>query len=117
MTLDEYQEKALSTMTESSKRIDYLALGLAGEAGETADKIKKIIRDKGATLNTDCNIKCYLRPEEIQLIAKEIGDVLWYVASLSHMFGFTLDGIARMNINKLAKRKAEGKIKGSGDER
>jgi NTP pyrophosphatase (non-canonical NTP hydrolase) len=86
-------------------KIVYPALGLAGEAGEVADKVKKIYRDG----RDDAQFKGE--------IAKEIGDVLWYCAALADDLGFTLQQIAEMNIYKLKSRMAQGKIQGDGDNR
>ena len=83
------------------------ALGLTGEAGELADKIKKVYRDK-------CGV---FKKEERVAIAKELGDVLWYLTRLSATLGFSLEQIAAMNIEKLADRDKRGKIGGSGDDR
>ena len=83
------------------------ALGLTGEAGELADKIKKVYRDK-------CGV---FKQEEREAIAKELGDVLWYLTRLGATLGFSLEQIAEMNIEKLADRAKRGKIGGSGDER
>ena len=86
-------------------KIVYPALGLAGEAGEVSDKVKKIYRDG----RDDAQFKGE--------IAKEIGDVLWYCAALADDLGFTLQQIAEMNIYKLKSRRAQGKIQGDGDNR
>ena len=86
-------------------QIVYPALGLAGEAGEVADKVKKIYRDG----KDDARF----RGE----IAKEIGDVLWYCATLADDLGFSLQQVAEMNIYKLKSRKVAGTIGGSGDNR
>lgn len=83
------------------------ALGLTGESGELADKIKKVYRDKGGVF----------KQEERDAIAKELGDVLWYVTRLGATLGFSLEQIAEMNIEKLADRAKRGKISGSGDDR
>lgn len=83
------------------------ALGLTGEAGELADKIKKVYRDKGGIF----------KQEEREAIAKELGDVLWYLTRLGATLGFSLEQIAAMNIEKLADRAKRGKIGGSGDDR
>ena len=101
-----YQLQALRTAVypEEYKMI-YPALGLAGEAGEVADKVKKIIRDG----RTDWE---YQRE-----IALELGDVLWYIASLADDMGYTLQEIAAMNLRKLRKRAEENKIQGEGDNR
>ena len=85
----------------------YPALGLAGEAGEVANKVKKIIRDGTDTLPDDWK----------EQIGSEIGDVLWYCAALANDLGISLGKIAAQNEKKLAKRKREGMISGSGDSR
>jgi NTP pyrophosphatase (non-canonical NTP hydrolase) len=104
--LNNYQMQArtFAIYPESSK-VTYPALGLAGEAGEVADKVKKIIRDK----RDDARFKGE--------IAKEIGDVLWYCAVLADDLGFSLQQVAEMNIYKLKSRKVAGTIGGSGDDR
>lgn len=84
----------------------YPVLGLAGETGEVADKIKKVIRRCGE-----------FTPEIKTEIAKELGDVLWYVAMLSQELGFNLEKLAQMNLTKLADRKERGVVKGEGDNR
>lgn len=83
------------------------ALGLTGEAGELADKIKKVYRDKGGVF----------KQEEREAIAKELGDVLWYLTRLGATLGFSLEEIAVRNMTKLADRAKRGKIGGSGDDR
>ena len=83
------------------------ALGLTGEAGELADKIKKVYRDDNGVFNQ----------EKREAIAKELGDVLWYLTRLGATLGFSLEEIAKGNIKKLADRAKRGKIGGSGDDR
>lgn len=108
MNINEYQAAALTTAVyPTDKKIIYPALGMCGEAGEVADKVKKVIRDNDQVF-TD---------EKKREIAKEIGDVLWYCAVLSHDLGFSLDEVAQMNIDKLQSRKERGKLSGSGDNR
>ncbi|MYM12405.1 nucleoside triphosphate pyrophosphohydrolase family protein [Muribaculum intestinale] len=108
MTVNEYQAAALTTAVyPEDKRIIYPALGMCGEAGEVADKVKKVIRDNNQQF-TD---------EKKREIAKEIGDVLWYCATLSRDLGFTLEEVAQMNIYKLQSRKERGTLSGSGDNR
>ena len=89
------------------EQIIYPTLGLTGEAGEVADKVKKVIRDNNDEF-TD---------ERKRQIALELGDVLWYAASLAYDLGYTLDEVAQMNLDKLASRMQRDKIHGSGDER
>lgn len=116
MTFDEYQSRAVSTdVTGLGKRIKHAhdpayvdkILSLVGEAGEVAEKYKKIIRDKKGIIGS----------QDKQDIAKELGDVLWYVAVLAYYLDVSFDDLAKMNLDKLAKRKAESKIRGKGDNR
>lgn len=108
MKVNDYQTAALTTAVyPEDKRIIYPALGMCGEAGEVADKVKKVIRDNAQNFTA----------EKKREIAKEIGDVLWYCAVLSHDLGFTLEDVAQMNIDKLQSRKERGMLSGSGDNR
>ena len=108
MTLNEYQEHALETaIYPDDRRIIYPTLGLTGEAGEVADKVKKVIRDNGQQFTDERKLE----------IAKEIGDVLWYCATLSRDLGFDLEEVARMNVEKLRSRKERHLLHGSGDNR
>jgi NTP pyrophosphatase (non-canonical NTP hydrolase) len=105
-TLNNYQMQAKKfAIYPERMKVVYPALGLAGEAGEVADKVKKIYRDD----RTDARF--------LAEIAKEIGDVMWYCAALANDLGFDLQQIAEMNMYKLKSRKAAGKISGSGDDR
>ncbi|MDE6650432.1 MAG: nucleoside triphosphate pyrophosphohydrolase family protein [Muribaculaceae bacterium] len=108
MTLNEYQEKSLSTaIYPNDGQISYLALAICGEAGELADKVKKILRDKNSKVDdTD-------RKE----LALELGDVLWYIANLAKVLGYDLQVIAKFNIEKIEGRVKRGTIHGSGDHR
>lgn len=108
MTLDEYQQHALGTaIYPAEQRIVYPTLGLTGEAGEVADKVKKVIRDNALQFTDDRRLE----------IAKELGDVLWYCATLAHDLGYSLDQIAQMNVDKLRSRKERHILHGSGDNR
>jgi NTP pyrophosphatase (non-canonical NTP hydrolase) len=115
MTLDEYQseiEQFYLTMPknyESCTDPVYVAkvLGLVGEAGEVADKYKKIIRDNSGIVTAEHKAE----------IARELGDVLWYVATLARYIDLPLSEVADQNLAKLSARKAEGKIHGTGDHR
>ena len=107
MEINEYQKGALETAIYPEKyRVIYPALGLAGEAGEVADKVKKIMRGDSE-----------LDPGRKLDIAMEIGDVLWYCATLAHDLGFSLEEVAKMNYAKLKSRQERGKIAGDGDNR
>ena len=103
-----YQRSASGTAIYPEKhRITYPALGMAGEAGEGANKVKKLIRDGPEN-----------RPDTWREdIASEIGDVLWYCASLASDLNLSLGMIASQNLIKLDKRKAKGTLGGSGDTR
>ena len=108
MTLNEYQIAALETAQYPKEyKILYPALGLNGEAGEVADKVKKVIRDKEGNFTTEGKAN----------IAMELGDVLWYVATMAHDIGYSLEEIGIMNRDKLRSRKERGMIGGSGDNR
>ncbi len=111
MTFDEYHKKALATADEQSddEFQIYMArvLGVVGEAGEVADKFKKIVWHKEGVLNS-------ADKEEIK---KELGDVLWYLAALADALGYTLDEVATANIDKLKSRKKKNTLRGNGDNR
>ena len=107
-TLQEYQEATSQTaIFPEETGLAYCVLGLNGEAGEVAEKLKKIIRDGNNEL-TD---------EKREDIKKELGDVMWYVAQTARMAGLELSDIAQTNIDKLFSRKERGVIGGSGDNR
>jgi NTP pyrophosphatase (non-canonical NTP hydrolase) len=110
MTLEEYQKQALTTVIASDSEFRDLlhwVLGINGEAGEIAEKIKKIIRDKNGEVSK----------EDKTELAKEVGDVLWYLAVFAHHLGVPFEQIAQQNLDKLQSRKARGVLSGSGDNR
>lgn len=113
MDFDEYQSRTakydLSNKTADLKAVGFIekVLGLTGEAGETADKIKKILRDKDGVVSD----------EDRDLIAKELGDTLWYIAAIARYLDLPLSEIARINIDKLENRYQRNKIHGEGDKR
>lgn len=103
MDFSSYQKRAKSTaIYPESYRLVYPALGLAGETGEVAEKIKKSIRDGNL---------------DVEGLKKELGDVLWYIAAIANDMGFDLSEIAQMNLDKLESRKNRGVLGGSGDNR
>ena len=107
MNFNDYQDQANDlAIYPIESRLVYPALGLTGEAGEVADKIKKLIRDK----------RTFDALERIE-IAKEVGDVLWYVAALARDLGVDMDTMAQMNLEKLRDRAKRDVIGGSGDAR
>lgn len=90
-------------LTSGHERLIENTLGLVGESGEVAEKVKKLIRDKHK-----------FTPDEI---GSELGDVFFYGVSIAMIFGFTLADIIRMNMKKLNSRQERGVLKGSGDNR
>ena len=118
MNFNDYQEKAASTAIYPDKyRIIYPALGLAGEVGETCEKIKKLIRDYDFDMENMTALDQLLWENKKQEIKKEIGDIMWYVANLAKDFELKLEDIAAANIEKLQDRKNRGVLQGSGDNR
>ncbi|HMH30970.1 MAG TPA: nucleoside triphosphate pyrophosphohydrolase family protein [Methylomirabilota bacterium] len=110
MTFEEYQKQALTTVISSSdefKDLLHWVLGINGEAGEVAEKVKKIIRDKGGKVSD----------EDKKELAKELGDVLWYLAVFAHDLGVPFEDVAQQNLDKLQSRKARGVLGGAGDNR
>lgn len=124
MTLNEYQEKAMVTCTESSMNDTYLLFGLVAEVGELADKVAKAKRKEIITISgnhilpnipskgnaTDFN-------DFVNGFVKELGDVLWFVALIAKHAGWTMEEVAQMNLDKLADRAKRNVIIGEGDNR
>ena len=109
MEFDLYQTKARETALYpnlGSNNI-YPTLGLVGEAGEVAEKVKKVLRDKDGKFDI----------ESKEAIKKELGDVLWYLSNLCTELNFSLNDVALLNLEKLKLRASKGKISGSGDNR
>ncbi|OGZ12101.1 MAG: hypothetical protein A3D67_02450 [Candidatus Lloydbacteria bacterium RIFCSPHIGHO2_02_FULL_51_22] len=109
MKFDDYQKKAKVTALypKIQKTFVYPVIGLAGEAGELLNKVKKIFRDDRGKITST-------KKEEI---AGELGDVLWYVAQIATEFHLSLKDVAQANIAKLKKRQKAGSLHGSGDAR
>lgn len=110
MTFDDYQQQALTTVLSTDDKFKDLlhwVLGMNGEAGELAEKMKKIIRDKNSVISDEDKLE----------MAKELGDVLWYIAVFANDLGVPLDTIAQQNLDKLQSRKSRGVLGGSGDNR
>lgn len=101
---NEYQDfvKTMKVYPEKHK-IVYPALGLAGEAGEITEKVKKWLRGD--------------KELDREALLKELGDPLWYIASLADDLGYTLQEVVDANVEKLTSRKERGVVKGSGDNR
>ncbi len=104
MELEEYQDQATKTniYSQDDWGMIALALGVVGEAGEVADKMKKMLRD------------CVDNTEQV---ADELGDVLWYISQLAPRIGYNLEDIASRNLEKLQSRQERNVIGGSGDDR
>lgn len=109
MTFTEYQLKSRGTAIypEAGRNIVYPVLGLVGEAGEIANKVKKIQRDDHGELS----------PERREALKDELGDVLWYLAQVATELNLNLDDLANENLSKLFSRKERGVLHGSGDVR
>ena len=109
MRIFEYQERSRRTATypDAGDNIVYPTLGLAGEAGEVAEKVKKLLRDDGGVMSQ----------ERREALAGELGDVLWYVAQVATEAGLDLEQIAQGNLDKLLSRQQRGVLSGSGDSR
>jgi NTP pyrophosphatase (non-canonical NTP hydrolase) len=109
MTFEEYQIEARKTAIYPNKDNNFIypTLGLAGEAGEVAEKIKKVLRDNQGIVSEEKKIE----------ITKELGDVLWYVANLSQELKISLEEVAQKNIEKLKSRQQRDELHGSGDNR
>ena len=113
MEINEYQAKARETALYPGvgNNFVYPTLGLAGETGEVVEKIKKLMRNDGVMNPED------IPQEKRAEIAKEMGDVLWYLAQLSTELGLTLEDVAHANLEKLASRKDRGMLHSEGDNR
>lgn len=109
MTFEEYQKLSRKTAIypNKDKNFIYPTLGLCGEAGEVAEKIKKVLRDSDGILGEE-------KKEELK---KELGDVLWYLSQIATELDLSFEEIAYFNIEKLNSRLKRGKISGSGDNR
>ncbi len=109
MTFDEYQKRARETAIypDLGNNFIYPTLGVSGEAGELAEKIKKVLRDKGGIVDDATK----------ESIKKEMGDLLWYLANLGIELGIGLEDVAAANLDKLSSRKERGHLHGDGDDR
>lgn len=96
MNFEDYQSEASQTALypRRMENLEYPTLGLAGEAGEVANIVKKIQRDHGGVINDETRLK----------LKDELGDVLWYISACADELGLTLAEVAEYNVQKLAKR-------------
>jgi NTP pyrophosphatase (non-canonical NTP hydrolase) len=109
MEFSEYQSLSRRTATypRAGEDLTYPALGLCGEAGEVAEKVKKTLRDDGGVLTA----------ERREALSRELGDVLWYLSQVATEAGLDLEEIAAENLDKLFSRQERGVLRGSGDNR
>ena len=109
MNFQEYQEQSRKTVVYPNvgDNFVYPVLGIAGESGEVAEKVKKILREKNGVVDEDSQ----------QEIAKELGDLLWYMSQLATELGISLDDVAQKNIMKTQSRMERGVLLGDGDNR
>jgi NTP pyrophosphatase (non-canonical NTP hydrolase) len=113
MKIDDYIQNALATLSDDyaygdiTPQLMGMVLGLSDESGEVLGKFKKLLRDK----------KGVLTDEDKAEIIKELGDILWYIATVSHLLGSSLEEVAKKNNEKLLSRKDRGVLGGSGDNR
>ncbi len=109
MTFEEYQRESQKTAKYPVVGLPFVypALGLAGETGEVLEKVKKIFRDNNSAITE----------EQRHEIAKEMGDVLWYLAQLATTLDVSLEDVARMNMEKILSRLERDKLHGNGDNR
>lgn len=109
MTFEEYEKLAAKTAIypKRGNNLFYPVLGLTGEAGEVAEKFKKLIRDKNYKIDAEFK----------DAVKKELGDVLWYIAAICFELGISMEEVAKTNIEKLARRQQRNKLHGTGDNR
>ncbi|HSW37119.1 MAG TPA: nucleoside triphosphate pyrophosphohydrolase family protein [Candidatus Saccharimonadales bacterium] len=98
MDMDDFQKQALDSVAITEKSLAALAhraLGLSGEAGILANQLKKMIRDKNGQADS----------QDIEVIRKRLGDVLYYLAVLAEYFNLSLADIAKQNLAQSAEFK------------
>ena len=130
MKLNQYQEQAMTTCMPSSENFSYMFLNLVGEVGEFASKVAKAIRKEQCSIGLEPHIaeqfECngdtandlwqfHGEEERLEELKKEAGDILWQLSGVCTIFGWSLEEVAQMNLDKLAARKQAGTIDGSGD--
>jgi len=128
MTLNEYQQQAMTTCLPEAENFTYMMLNLVGEVGEFAGKVAKAIRKGKASIegselipfksvNEFVSQNKMMTNDEFNELQKEAGDILWQLSGLCSVMGWRLEEIAQQNLNKLADRKSRQVIDGSGDDR
>ena len=113
MELNEYQKRAMTTCTESSRNFSYMALNLVGEVGEFMSKVAKAIRKEDGTID-DNELFVIGSKHELK---QEAGDIMWQISGLCTIMGWSLEEVCQSNLDKLASRKERDVIVGDGDNR
>ena len=123
MTLNEYQQQAMTTCLPEADNFTYMMLNLTGEVGEFAGKVAKAIRKGQIKMKPNGNLCAAISlsiEDHINLrneLVKEAGDILWQLSDICSVMGWRLEEIAQQNLDKLADRKSRQVIDGSGDNR
>ena len=121
MTLNEYQQRAMTTCLPESRNFSYMMLNLMSEVGEIAGKVGKAIRKGCALIDNNALITEHglrqMGDKALEALRSECGDVLWQLAGLCDVMGWDLEAVAQENLQKLADRQARHVIDGSGDVR
>lgn len=132
MELNEYQKRAMKTCMPTCRNFGYMMLNLVGEVGEFSGKVAKAIRKDlvfighpttGMKKNEESNLcngkksDVFIHAELKEEMEKEAGDILWQLSGLCEIMGWSLEDVAKMNLEKLASRKKRGVIDGNGDNR
>ena len=119
MTLNEYQQAAMTTCTPAAENFAYMMLNLVGEVGELASKVAKAIRKNQASFfyGNELCMDQFNQHEIKEAMRAETGDVLWQIAGLCHVIGWNLEDVAKQNLDKLRDRQAREVIVGDGDNR
>lgn len=100
-------EMAMASTSDDSSLLPIFVMGLCGEAGEVSEKFKKLLRDSKGEMTEAFK----------QEVAKELGDVLWYINALSKKLDISLEDVAKANLDKIKSRRDRGVQHGSGDNR
>lgn len=121
MELKEYENKAMSTKMDSCDNPLYMLFEISSEAGELHGKFAKAIRKGAIEFDGNNDFRSNMSAEDyaewFEDVVHELGDILWGIAGLSEAIGTSLEQVAKMNLEKLASRKARGVIEGEGDNR
>ncbi len=117
MTLNEYQAAAMTTCMPSCRNESYMLLNLVGEVGEFASKLAKKIRKSELSIDDNRLLWWSIPEDQYADLRKECGDIMWQLAGLCSVMGWTLEDVCQENLDKLASRQARNVIDGNGDNR